>query len=309
MPEANVVRQSTRVSEMLELKALFVFFTSRQACIERLTGVTTIVGQVLGQVGPVVQSVSYGRFDKGEEFLERQRLRRVAPGGSLPPVEVRKVLEAQMVESQYGFAPLFPAKACCGGLLAVKHGPVTAKTHAAFLEHARKHLVSTTLAGHVPAEQMGAWDVVLVLVLVPGEHRSADYELVQGGRGEHEAGAPVSKDGFLVRPNGRAKVIGRHGVKPRQKTVHVVPVDVGVELYEDEPVRLGPQVPCELHHGEKLVLVQPPTFARLPLHFLVVGKLMTRVVQFKIGVVVAVLGTEVCKGIVDFQAVVLGPSV
>ena len=202
-----------------------------------------------------------------------------------------------MVKREDGFAPLLSAKTRRDGLLAIEHGPIAVDGYAARFEYARQHLVAAALFLHVLAKQMCPREV-----LVLGKHPPPRHQLVQSGAGKHEAAPAVRKDGLLPGPNGGAEVVGRLGVEVDQEAVHVVPIDVRVQLNEDEPVRLGAQVSCEFHHGEELVFVQAPALARL---LIAVVRPLDRIVDVEVLIVVPVFWAEVREDVVDLQAIVL----
>lgn len=203
-----------------------------------------------------------------------------------------------MMEGKDGLAPLLPAKADGDGLFPVEHGPVSSHADAAFFQDMGEDLVAAAFLGDVFPKQVGAREELVV-----GEHAAACHQLVECSTRQDEAAATMGKNGLLGRPHGRAEVVGRLGIEARQEAVHVVPVDVRVQFQEEEPVGIGPHVRRELHHGQELVLVQPPAVMCLLLLGGAIGRLYA-VVDVEVWVVVAVLGTQIGEGICDLEAVV-----
>ena len=87
-----------------------------------------------------------------------------------------------------------------------------------------------------------------------------------------------------------------------QEAIEIVVVDIRVDFDEDEPLRLGAHVRGPLHHGQELVLVQPPALVRRLLGHVVV---LYAVVDVEVGVVELVLLAQVGEGVGDFEAVVV----
>lgn len=196
-----------------------------------------------------------------------------------------------------GFAPLFPIEAHAKGLLAVEHGPVAPKRHATLFQYLGQHLVTAALLLNVYTKEVGAGKVFVL-----AEHAAKRHDLIQGSARQDEAAAAVREDGLLLGPDRRSKVVGCFGVEVGQEAIQVVIVDISVQFDEDVPMRLGPHVRRPLHHGQELVLVQPPAVVRLGRGG--VGGL-DAVVYVEVGVVELVLGAQVGEGVGDVEAVVV----
>lgn len=138
-------------------------------------------------------------------------------------------------------------------------------------------------------------------VLVLAKHPAKRDDLVQRCTGQDKAAATMRKDSRLLGPHRRSKVIGRLGVEVRQEAIEVVVVDVRVQLDKHVPLRLGPHVRGPLHHGQKLVLVEPPALGRLLL-----GGVcrLHPVVDVKVRVVELVLGPQMGEGVGNLEAIV-----
>lgn len=205
------------------------------------------------------------------------------------------------VQSQNGLAPLLPIEAHARCTLAIEHGPVAADGYAALLEHLGQHLVAAAFLPDVLPKQVCTGRMVVL-----GKHPAAGHELVEGTTRENEATAAVGEDGLLTGPDRGAEVVGGLGVERGQEALHVVPIDVRVELQEEEPVRVGAAGVCELDHGQELVLVQAPALGGLLFRSLLVLQL---VVDVEVRVVVLVLGAQVGEGVDNVEGAIGGGAV
>ena len=205
------------------------------------------------------------------------------------------------MQRQDGLAPLLPIEAHAGCAVAVEHGPVAADGYTALLEHFSQHLVAAALLPDILPKQVRPGGAVVL-----SKHPAAGHQLVEGAAREHEAAATVGEDGLLTGPHRGAEVVGGLGVEGGQEALHVVPVDVRVQLEEEEPVRVRAAGVCELDHGQELVLVQAPALGGLLLGGMLVLQL---VVDVEVGVVVLVFGAQVGEGVHNVEAAVLGGAV
>ncbi len=197
-----------------------------------------------------------------------------------------------------GFTPLFLVEAHRGGFLAIEHGPVPAKRHAALFQNLGQYLITTALFFDIYAEEMRAREMLIL-----AKHSAKRHNLIQCGAGDDKPTPRMRKDRLLLKPDRRAKVMCGFGVEVGEEAVEVVVVDIRVEFDEEIPLRLGPHVRGPLHHGQEHVLVEGPAVDV----FLVQGRGIVgldAVVEVKVWVVELVLGPQVDQGIGDIEAVV-----
>jgi hypothetical protein len=296
--EADGMLQSAFQAGVLKLHAAAVLQARSVAFVEGFSGAASFfVFHVFGQVRPVVELVLQQRLDHGVQLLVGQRAFGMFPS-VLPFLELCKVVLVEVVHCENGLAPLFLVEADCVGSLAVEQRPVPAQRDATLLQDLSQDVVACGVARDVLAEEVGAGEM-----LVLAKHPAKGHDLLEGAARHDKATAAMGKGGLLLLlgEHGRAKIVGGAWVEVGQEAVQVVVVDVCVELDEDEPLRLGAHVRGPLHHGQRLVLIEPPALGRRLVGHIAV---LEAVVDVEVGVVELVFGAQVGEGVGDLEAVV-----